>query len=264
MEAIIHKGRIDRKPLAGPKFLLNCDSQMARYQYEDIACLLGKDKIMAEKNKAMQKHKRKFPLLTVLMVASIVLLGGALLRPILKIRARTASRVVFGTNMKVLWYCLRVYSNESDNFLLPTVDKWCDLLIESDYCSPKQFLNKASDAILGESNVAINKYVAGKRLRDIPDDVVLLFETDFGKDPRGRQELLKNRGYYKTFQIGDPNSKVYKHRWNQAGGPDSMTTHHKFQQGGRAYYVAFANGQVMMVRKADLPSLKWKPDPNDN
>jgi prepilin-type processing-associated H-X9-DG protein len=113
---------------------------------------------------------------------------------------------------------------------------------------------------VGESDVAINKNVMGKKLTQVPPDVVLLFETDFGKDPAGRQELLKNRRYHRTFPCPDPNARVYKYRWNQAGGPEILTTKYNNGQGCN---VAFADTHVKWVKTADLPKLKFKPDPND-
>jgi len=213
---------------------------------------------MTEKNSTSKKRTLKSTIYMVLALLAVVIAAAVLLRQ----AVRRPSRGIFGTNMVGIATALRVYASDHHG-VLPPDDQWCDLLIQGDYCMPKQFVCGKSGAIEGESSVAINKNIAGKELARLDPNVVLLFETDFGKDPHGRQELIKNRDLYKTWPHGEPDTKVYKDRWNQAGGPEIMTTHHKFQQGGKAYYVAFVSGQVWHIKTADLPNLKWKSDPND-
>lgn len=215
---------------------------------------------MGKTERTSQNRKAKVRLLTILAIASIVLLAIIGFRSFVHRTRELTCRVVFGTNMKGLVSAMMIYSKEDEHRRVLPADKWCDLLIEGDYCQPQQFRNNDSDAIVGESNVAINKNVAGKEWPQLDPDVVLLFETDFGKDRQGRKGLMKNRGYYKTFQIDGPDTKVYKHRWNQAGGPEILTT--KYND-GKGCNVAFIGGYVKWIKTADLPNLKWKPDPND-
>lgn len=165
------------------------------------------------------------------------------------------SRVVCGTNLRGLANALMVYANDTEALRLPPADKWCDVLIQNEYTSPQGFVCRQSDAIVGESSYAINKNVAGKDIRALPGDVVFLFETDFGKDPNGRSELIKNRAWYKAMPYGNPQTKVYKNRWNQAGGPEILTTkHHE----GNLCNVAFIDTHVKVLGVADLVKLKWK------
>ncbi|MHC4259536.1 MAG: hypothetical protein ACYSTF_03875 [Planctomycetota bacterium] len=215
---------------------------------------------MAEVNDASQKRKSKPGVLAILMVGAIVLLAIVILWPQVKRRRRSASRVVFGTNMSGIAKSLKVYINDDEHGRLPPVDKWCDFLVKYDYCSPKQFIRNRSDALVGESHVAMNKYVAGKELAQFEPDVVLLFETDFGRDPAGRNEPVGDRRYHQTFPCPDPDRKVYKYRWNQVGGPEILTT--KYTKGAGCN-VVFVDGRVKWVKAADLPKLKWKPEPND-
>ncbi|MHC4478228.1 MAG: hypothetical protein ACYTEL_21530 [Planctomycetota bacterium] len=214
---------------------------------------------MTEANDNLQTRRFRFGLLTLMMVAAVALMPAAYL--ILKKRTRELkSRVVFGTSMSGLAKALMVYANDDKLRRLPPADKWCDFLVQYDYCQPRQFIRNRSDAVIGESHVAINKYLAGKSLNNVPDDLVLLFETDFGKGPTGRDELLKNRAWYELQPHGDPNARVYKYRWNQAGGPEILTTKYNNGQGCN---VAFADTHVKWVKTADLPNLRFKPDPND-
>ncbi|MHC4623554.1 MAG: hypothetical protein ACYS4W_06590 [Planctomycetota bacterium] len=203
--------------------------------------------------------KSKVDVLTVLRVGSIVTLAMVLVRTRLPMAREFAGRVPCGTVMSGLAKALAVYAHDDAHDRLPPGDIWCDSLLELDYTTPKGFLCRGSDAIEGESSYAINKYAAGNELALLPGDMVLLFETDFGKDRRGRQELLKNRGWYQTAGYGEQNKKVHKNRWNQTGGAEILTTEHH----DKGCYVAFVGGEVKRVESNGLPELKWKADPND-
>jgi tetratricopeptide (TPR) repeat protein len=165
-----------------------------------------------------------------------------------------AWRVVCGTQVSGLGKTLYVYANDSNDGRLPPVDRWCDSLIIHDYTNSKKFICKVSDAVNGESSYAINKNLAGLKFDQIPDDVVLLFETEFGKDSNGRNEFLKNRKCYKR-SMGDSERKVYRDRWNQSGGPEILTTEH---HEGEGCNVVFGDMSVRFVKTKDLPKLKWK------
>ena len=175
---------------------------------------------------------------------------------------------VCGTNVSSLGKAMQIYANDYDD-QYPTADKWCDLLIAYLEVSPKQFVCPLSDVIEGESSYAMNKNVVGKKVSEIPEDVVLLFETNLGKNPAGRQELLGNRDWYKELSSrGDrwdlkwikkyrSSEKVYKQRWNQVGGPEILTTeNHK----GKGCNVLFNNGRVEFVKPEQLGELKWEAE----
>ena len=166
------------------------------------------------------------------------------------------SRVVCGTNVSGFVKAMIVYANDDESGRLPPADKWCDLLIGRDYTSAKQFICRESDAIVGESSYAININAAGKKLSQLPPDMVIAFETRSGRDRKGRKEPLKNRAFYKMLGITAPDKKVYKNRWNQAGGIEIADTSHR-----KGYInVAFVNTRVKVFRLSDLRKLKWKPE----
>jgi len=136
-------------------------------------------------------------------------------------------RIICGTNISGLVKCMRVYANDA-NDTLPPADKWCDLLVAHDLTTPKRFICKASDAVLGESSYAFNKNTAGRKLSEIPGDVVLLFECKPG--------------------------------WNVAGGPELLTTeNHR----GEGCSVAFADTHVQFVKTEDLGKLKWQAEDSE-
>ena len=174
--------------------------------------------------------------------------------------------MVCGTNLSGLGKALHIYAGDYDD-QYPTAEKWCDLLIAYIEVSPKQFVCPLSDVIEGESSYAMNKNVVGKKVSEIPEDVVLLFETNLGKNPAGRQELLGNREWYKELSSrGDrwdlkwikkyrSSEKVYKQRWNQVGGPEILTTeNHK----GKGCNILFNDGSVEFVKTERLGELVWE------
>ncbi|MHC4478232.1 MAG: H-X9-DG-CTERM domain-containing protein [Planctomycetota bacterium] len=220
---------------------------------------------MEETDGTVQRRKHQPDLLTILLVVSIVLLAVAILRSLRLIRLpHDMSRVVCGINVSGIAKSLMVYANDDEQMRLPAGDKWCDYLLGDDYTAPKQFICRESEAIEGESCYALNRYLAGKSLLDIPGDVVLLFETDFGIDPAGRTEPVKNRVSFDPNHFGDPNRLVYRYRWNQSGGPEILTTrYHYTKDYGGGCNVAFADAHVEYVKAADLPKLKFKSDPNE-
>ena len=160
------------------------------------------------------------------------------------------------TNLHGISRSMIVYANDDPNGRLPHGDEWCDLLIGLDYTFAKQFICVSSDTIEpGESSYAINKNLTGKRLSEISGDVVLLFDTDHGVDPNGRNETLENRAWYKTMSYRNPEAKVYKDRWNQSGGVEILTTEHHKDKGCN---VVFVNLQIEFVKAKDIGKLKWK------
>ena len=87
------------------------------------------------------------------------------------------SRIICGSKMKGLATALLVYANDYDGKVLPTGDKWYDLLIQEAgagdewFCCPK--------AKGGRGHYAINRN-AFKKGFDSPADMVLLFENRGG------------------------------------------------------------------------------------
>ncbi|MHC4335069.1 MAG: hypothetical protein ACYSUV_15140 [Planctomycetota bacterium] len=161
------------------------------------------------------------------------------------------------TNMSGLVKSMIVYANDYEPKQYPTSQRWCDLLIELHYTTPKQFYCRSSYAIEGECSYAMNEYVAGKDITKLPPDLVVLFETSFGKDPNGRTALLKDRAWYKVMPYGSAQTPVYEKRWNQVGGAEVLTVeNHK----GEGCHVAFADTHVEFVKARNLGKLRWKPD----
>lgn len=150
-------------------------------------------------------------------------------------------------------------------YQLPTSGNWCDLLIIHTETNERYLdgYRDSSDAMFGESVYALNKNVVGMKLSEMPKDVVLLFETTYGRTDSERDTPRETRDYF--WKIYNPNEGVgiyraddlvYKNRWNQVGGKEILTTeYHK----GRGCHVLFTDGSVRFVKKEDLDTLRWEP-----
>jgi len=144
----------------------------------------------------------------------------AILMPALSQVRHMAQRVVCVQNMQGLAIAMIVYANDYDD-KVPTADKWCDLLMQEVDVSAKTFHCPAAE--LGTCSYALNKNL--KTLETFDARIVAIFESRPG--------------------------------WNQAGGPELLTT--DYHQ-GRGCNVAFAGGYAQFIRTEDLHTLKWTHD----
>jgi len=180
--------------------------------------------------------------------------------PAEKARIRLAKRICCAANLHGLGIALQIYADDYDD-QYPTAEKWCDLLIAYIEVSPKQLVCKDSDAKIGESSYAFNKNLIGKRPTEVPPDVVVLFETNFGKNPVGRQALLAERDWHKFLDYPDSEEKVYKLCWNQVGGPELVTFEN---HGGKGCNILFNDLHIEFVRTERLGELKWEAEDGKN
>ena len=74
------------------------------------------------------------------------------------------------------------------------------------------------------SRYALNSNLTGMRLADIPNDVVLIFETEPVKHP--------------------------------SGGADSITSQHHY---GKGAVVLFADLHIEFIKTKDFNDLRWEP-----
>ncbi|MHC4616538.1 MAG: DUF4190 domain-containing protein [Planctomycetota bacterium] len=156
-------------------------------------------------------------------VAALVILLGVFASQARRPRS-VAIRNVCGTNLKGLQTALSNYAREYDG-TYPPADKWCDMLIQYCKVTPEQFVCKHGDTVPGESSYAMNKNVGGRKASELPEDVVVLFETDGG--------------------------------WNQCGGAEMLTTEN---HNGKGCNILFNDGSVRFLKAEELGGLKWKVD----
>jgi len=131
-----------------------------------------------------------------------------------------ACRVVCGTNLSGLQKCLQVYANDCDG-QYPPADKWCDLLLQGDYVTEKNFvcIDARRKGDTGPSHYAINPNATPAS----DPNVVLVFETKAG--------------------------------WNQSGGPEILSTEN---HEGKGCFVVLVGGRVRFVTTEELARLRWK------
>jgi prepilin-type processing-associated H-X9-DG protein len=186
----------------------------------------------------------------------------AIMMPALNKTKHIAQQAICGINLKGLGTAMRVYASDYDN-QLPPADRWCDLLITKADVSPKSLVCPDSDTVEGESSYAMNINAVGKKLDELPADMVLLFETDTGKEDWLRNMPINSRIFYSFMEENDhqwivcnKNQMIYPDRWNQAGGPEIMRTEHK---GGPqpGCNVVFADGHVAFISGDELQKLRW-------
>ena len=128
-------------------------------------------------------------------------------------------------NLRALGTCMLIYT--TGDYPMPT-DKWCDLLIE--YNEVHKSIFRCKGAPEGPCNYAMNKNVEKLGAR-CPPDMVLLFETSPG--------------------------------WNQAGGPEILTTENHYGEGCNVLNVLFIDSHAEFIRTEDLNDLKWTAEQND-
>ncbi len=201
-------------------------------------------------------------------IATFIIVAGVLMSFYTRNVRSNAYRILCGANLRGFGKAMQVYSDDSQG-RYPSADSWCDLLIEHTGVSPRQFVCKASFAHLGESSYAINRNVASRKRSEIAPDVVVLFESNLGREEGEREELLSSRSFYKKL-AEDPNwatnywisRRVHKLRWNQAGGPEILTADNHRQKGCN---VLFNNGRVKFIKPEDLDKLNWgRPQEKDD
>jgi prepilin-type processing-associated H-X9-DG protein len=113
---------------------------------------------------------------------------------------------------------LQVYSNDYDNHY-PTVDKWCDLLVE--HTDIKLTVDGLEARYEWQQNLfeyAINPNAGPNS----PPDVVLLFETKKG--------------------------------WNKFGGPEILSSENHYRKGCN---VLFNDGHAKFIKPKQLGQLRW-------
>ena len=226
------------------------------------------NEIEDKSNKRMSKNnsgERIYAILGIIVI--IVLLVSLILMSLPPVPK--PDRVMCATNVSALGKAIYMYTSDYDG-QYPQADKWCDLLVMNYEVKLECLVCKGSDAKIGESSYALNKNIAGKNSLEIPEDMVILFETNFGKDPLGRDGTLGDRDWYKSlsslsdrsdFKKHKHSEKVYKLRWNQVGGPELLTTeNHK----GEGCNVLFNDWHVEFVKAERLGELKWGAEEKDS
>jgi prepilin-type processing-associated H-X9-DG protein len=172
-------------------------------------------KILAKEVRSENKLSFLRVIITVLVV--IVVLLVCLVR--VEVPRERAVQAACIARLKSLEVSFKLYADDFDG-RLPSVESWCDAL--GKYTLPKNLICPGSDAKTGQSSYAMNEHLDGKKLAELPPDLVLLFES--------------------------------KPSWNIAGGPEIlMMEHHE----GEGCNVLFIDGQVKFVRADEISGLKW-------
>jgi prepilin-type processing-associated H-X9-DG protein len=171
---------------------------------------------------------------------------------------------ICGERVAAVGKILSIYA-EDHNDALPTASCWCDVVIGHEDVGVGQFICPGSDAIVGESSYAMNKYIADMNMSQLPKDIVVIFETDYGRTTkRGWWQKFPFSRDNKFYSVVESNGipkvirsdKLDKLRWNQVGGPEMLTCEH---HQGKGCYILFGDGHVWFTKKEEFTKLRWKP-----
>jgi len=136
--------------------------------------------------------------------------------------------------------------------MLPDKD-WCEKLMQETGTDVQLFSCSVQGSGRGECDYCLNQYAAGKKLSELPQDMVLLFEMDTRpavgeiRLPIKQCRSFADNGYF-TGQ-----EKVYLNQWNQIGGPE-LADINRHDEGCN---ILFADRTTKPVRLSELPKLKW-------
>ncbi len=180
-----------------------------------------------------------------------------ILTPTLAPMQKLPSRVVCGTQLSSLGKAILLYANEH-NDSLPDPNRWCDLLIKYADALPKVCICPDSDAVEGESSYALNRNATGKKIDELPGDLVLLFDTNLGNTEGKRNFSIQKRDFFShldsKIQKRLKSKKVYETRWNQVGGPQILSIdNHRI-----GCNILFADGHVRYIDSNQISELMWK------
>jgi len=160
-------------------------------------------------------------------------------------------------HLKGLANALLVYAEDCDG-LLPAADQWCDLMIAKADISPTSLVCWDGDAQRAESSYAMNAAIAGKKLSELPPDIVVLFEVSFDKN-EPRELKASSRAFVSALDLSSEvweMRKVRASQWNQVGGLSMANTSN--HPGG--CNILFADCSVRFVMEKQLPLLRWTID----
>ena len=164
------------------------------------------------------ENKLSFLRILIVVLAIVVMLFVYLAGPGPIPRERGV-QVACMARLKSLEVSFKLYADDFDGSL-PSVESWCDALRK--YMLPKNLICPGSNAKENQSSYAMNEYLDGKKLAELPPDLVLLFESKPG--------------------------------WNMAGGAEILTIEH---HEGEGCNVLFADGHIEFIGSDRISELKW-------
>jgi hypothetical protein len=152
-----------------------------------------------------------------------------------------------------------VYAEDHDG-KVPDAARWCDLLIMEDDMSYKSFTCRTSDCGYGESTYALNIAAAGRKISELPKDMVLVFEAATEANSVDKKVPVSRRGFvatvYGTRPSYERDAQVRETMWNQVCGPERIAA----RAHEKGSYILFADMHVALVKPERLSYLRWTID----
>jgi hypothetical protein len=150
---------------------------------------------------------------------------AAMLLPVLAAGKQQAQTINCLNNERILALAVLTYANNHTN-QLPPAATWCDAIKTYTGGSDRVFKCPAVTPGASRCDYGFNAALDGMDESKVNPQTVMLFESDGG--------------------------------WNANGGPESMVTPARHQQ-GHIWLVAFADGSVQEIRQSQVNTLRWNP-----
>ena len=177
---------------------------------------------MRVSNKAKRFPRKALTIRCILISSAIAFLFLSLCFWIIIEGKRRERRRDCSTNIRELSIALGTYASEHDG-KWPEGTRWCDDLLDGGYVELR-YLRCPGDRE-GPCSYAINKYVAGLDIKQVPAGTALLFESTPG--------------------------------WNQVGSEELLNAdNHE----GIGYWILFIHHSIRFIKVQERGQLKWEVD----
>ena len=164
-----------------------------------------------------------------IVVLPVVAMVLAIAMPAVSRAKQVAERVVCAQNMKQINLAIHLYTVENDN-QFPTAKEWYDL-IELYIGKSAREITRCPVESQGTFSYAFNQNLDGLTTEEVEPDVVMLFESEPGRNMTGGPQLVKTNRHPASDRAS-------------FGGCN----------------IAFFDGRVEFVNADRIPKLKWIPD----
>jgi hypothetical protein len=246
--------------LAGILFLQSVFFPLFNWEpYRDTTALLSMIMIMAAILIGMvalfirKKRDAVHKAIWFILIIAILILVFMMSLPTLAKSRELARNTICMANLRGLYISATLYSQENEG-RLPEAGKWGKTLVNKDigykmfFCSIDE---QAEADGISLSSYAMNVEASGKKLSELPEDMVLFFCAEI-EESKARQWRQEKQG--EIFESQDEHSGKSKKMLALYGGPELIS----FRHDGLVVYVEVNGGSRKSANPAEL---RWYIDP---
>jgi hypothetical protein len=146
------------------------------------------------------KHKCYRGVTFTAMSLMFVVVWLIVIHPALNKAMHLHNRITCVLNIRDIELMLSMYANDNEGYL-PDKENWCDLILPyKGELEGKNNIFKCPNDPLGPSSYApcsyaLNSAVSGRKFEDLPDNMVIVFESQSGWNLSGGKELINFRNH---------------------------------------------------------------------